>query len=172
MCALGCWWGEKITVLQVFFLVSKKYIFFMEWRKSAHGLLYFALILLLSEQHHVFKFAVKSCAALVWLAHLHANICDDHFRSPNLLYHDYVLIKLLHKCQSFCHLSDAWNMITEQTSAWIIYSNHKRTEVVDRWGQSGKNKGTREERENATKQTRRLMNERRSRHTSLRKRRR
>lgn len=64
----------------------------MEWRKSAHGLL--------SEQHHVFKFAVKSYVALVRLAHLHVNICDYHFGSSDSLYRDYVWIKVLDKCQS------------------------------------------------------------------------
>lgn len=72
----------------------------MEWRKSAHGLLYLTLIPRLSEQHHVFKFAVKSYVALVRLAHLHINICDYHFGSSDSLYRDYVWIKVLYKCQS------------------------------------------------------------------------
>lgn len=60
MCALGCWWGGKITVLQFFSPPGIKKIQkttnLYTWRTSAHGHLYLALILQCNEQHRFFFF--------------------------------------------------------------------------------------------------------------------
>lgn len=116
--------GRENNSFTGFFSLSQKNIYFMEWRKSAHGVLYLALILLLSEQHHVFKFAVKSCAPLVWWALPHVNICDYHFFSSNLLYHhfdsDHSDVNV-----NLSATLVVWSITNEKNSAWITYPNMK-----------------------------------------------
>lgn len=92
--------GRENNSFTGFFPHLKK--IYISWSdvKSAHGFLYLALIPRLGKRLHVFKFAVKSCVALVRLGHLHVNICDDHFSSSDSLHRGYVEIKVSYKSVS------------------------------------------------------------------------
>lgn len=112
MCALGCWWGGKITVLQVFFFSwyqkkktpkkQKKTTNLYTWRKSAHGHLYLALILQRSEQHYFSFFCLSSLWKLTKWARPHSSICDCRFSLLKFVSSHSVWIKVFHRRQSLC----------------------------------------------------------------------
>lgn len=111
MCALGCWWGGKITVLQVFFFSwyqkktpkkQKKTTNLYTWRKSAHGHLYLALILQRSEQHYFSFFCLSSLWKLTKWARPHSSICDRRFSLLKFVSSHSVWIKVFHRRQSLC----------------------------------------------------------------------
>lgn len=135
--------GRENNSFTGFFPSSQKNIYFMEWRKSAHGFLYLALIPRLGKRHHVFKFAVKSCAALVRLAHLHVNICDDHFSSSDSLYRGYVGIKVSYKS-----VSQTWSTVEKQwcrfeAPSMGLLNNSESSRIIEVKGQKLKGRGVR-----------------------------
>lgn len=76
MCALGCWWGGKITFFfsSWFKKILQKTTNLYTWRKSAHRPLYLALILQRSEQHHFFFFWVCCENLRNWPTHSPASV--------------------------------------------------------------------------------------------------
>lgn len=85
MCALGCWWGEKITVLQgSSYFIPPNIIIFYIW--SAHRRLYHALIWggVWYVSTILFKFCVRSFGS-----HLHGSIWRSLQAFPHLYWHDH-----------------------------------------------------------------------------------
>lgn len=95
MCALGCWWGEKITVLQVF--LSQRNDIFHGMTSEPAG---FSLLLPCCRLTNTFfELAVRSYADLMWLSHLHVNIWSS------ILIILFVISRLLFFFWSSCYIN-------------------------------------------------------------------
>lgn len=96
MCALGCWWGEKITVLQVF--LSQRNDIFHGMTSEPAG---FSLLLpcCCRLTNTFFELAVRSYADLMWLSHLHVNIWSS------ILIILFVISRLLFFFWSSCYIN-------------------------------------------------------------------